>query len=258
MIIRTWKEFLHGGIPGCSAAAVTIGVFDGVHTGHAELLHAITAYADTHNCCSVVFTFRHTPKLFTRSAQHRNIQTLEQRLEKIGEAGVQAVVLIDFTPKFSKMSGESFWESVMNQLPLAYAAIGDDFRMGRDGGLDAEGIRMFFQQQTPSPDVVIVPAILVQGQRVSSSRLRHTVKAGDLEGFAVLAGREYEIPVQELSRGYHHSHVLLPPAGVYRASILDRNRDVVAKAVAVEIQANGTIRGSSIKPEYTLQLHRKE
>ncbi|GAB6090826.1 hypothetical protein [Spirochaeta dissipatitropha] len=257
MICYTWPEFLNSELPGHTEAAVTIGVFDGVHIGHAELFTAIHSFSRSHGCASIVFTFTDTPKKMTRHIHTKNVQTLQQRLHAISQYGIDYVILIDFTPEFSKIKGELFWKMLTQQIAVRFIAVGHDFKMGYKGSFNAEKIVHFFQQQQPSPAVLITPEIQHEGKRISSSRLREAVVSGGLLEYTKLTGRTYEIEL-DLLQGNDAVHVLIPPDGRYNATALDSNRNVIwgNKTVLVKNQKVST--GSSNDSIITLQLHHKE
>lgn len=257
MICYTWNEFLNSELPGKTEAAVTIGVFDGVHIGHAELFTAIHSFSRTQGCASVVFTFTDTPKKMTRHIHTKNVQSLQQRLHAISQHGIDYVILIDFTPEFSKMKGELFWKLVAQQIAVRFVAVGHDFKMGYKGSFNTEKLVHFFQQQQPSPAVLITPQIQYEEKRISSSRLREAVVTGELPEYTKLTGRAYEIEL-DLLQGKDAAHVLIPPDGSYIATALDSNRNVVWGNKTVLVRNQKIVAGSSNDSIITLQLHHKD
>ncbi|AFG37596.1 FAD synthetase family protein [Spirochaeta africana] len=252
MIVSEWDEFISRdshAVP----AAVTIGVFDGVHLGHQELITSICRYSAEHRVRSMVFTFRASPKRHTRHAQHRNVQSLRQRLECLQELGVQETVLIDFTRKFSRMKGEDFWNIVSRCITIRHLALGDDFRMGKNGSLNSAGIKRFFAGQSPSPEIIVFTPVLVDGVRVSSSRLRDAVAAGDLAQYARLTGRPYWVETAALLHHRDNADIILPPSGRYMvpAAVADGELHTMNLSVCL---GSSDATSSSIESFYALQL----
>ena len=103
MRIFSWKDFTEekplAGIP----CAITAGVFDGIHKGHMEILRQVLSQGN--GIQSVVFTFRTNPALYFKGSFKGDIYTLSQKLTALDELGTDAVVLIDFSADFVKLSG---------------------------------------------------------------------------------------------------------------------------------------------------------
>ncbi len=255
MKIIEWNTFLNHLSDIKQPAAVTIGVFDGVHIGHAELLNSITQYANKTDSTAMVFTFRFNPKKHTKSGDYRHVQTLRQRLKCFKEAGVQQTVIIDFSKEFSRMDGQEFWNLLLARIDIRHIALGDDFRMGRNGGLDSAGIRSFFAGIQPSPHIAVFPTTRVKGERVSSSRLREAITSGDIPLFTLLTGREYEIETACVRDTYACSDIILPPPGRYLATGVDQEGKIMQKDLHIRLLPNGTVDGS-IESFYALQLRK--
>lgn len=191
MNILTWEEFSGGkaafaGAVSCQTA-VTIGVFDGVHRGHQALLHKVASsgYAP------VVVTFRNHPRsVLTRREAPRLLITVEERLAIFEKMGVQAVVLIDFSEKFSILSGKAFLSVLWGNASPAYMAIGAAFRCGYRGGTDAGQIARL--NRAAGVRTEIVPPVLEGGLPVSSSRIREALAAGDIVAAECMLGRKWE------------------------------------------------------------------
>jgi riboflavin kinase / FMN adenylyltransferase len=109
-----WDEFLEKGLEGPTAA--TIGVFDGVHRGHMELIGRVRKAASGRRN-SLVVTFRENPKKFLKARGYNgDLMTLEQKLELFERMGISAVVLIDFSGHFGKLGGSDFLEALKKCL----------------------------------------------------------------------------------------------------------------------------------------------
>jgi riboflavin kinase/FMN adenylyltransferase len=158
--------------------AVALGTFDGVHLGHRRVIETAL---DTGPEPTVV-TFDPHP----RTALGNRVEllsTLERRLELIGELGVEAALVVDFTLDLARLEPEEFADQVLRPIGTQTIVAGADFRFGRGrkGDLDLLAGLGF--------DVKPVP--LLEG--VSSSGIRELIRAGDVWGAAELLGRPVEV-----------------------------------------------------------------
>jgi len=172
MRVISWEEYISSfSVP--SPLAVTIGVFDGVHKGHQSLIQQICASPYT----PAVVTFRENPlKILKPDAFAGDIINLEQKLSFLEALGVQLTVLIDFSPKFSKISGRGFIDLLLGGQTVKLIALGRNFRCGHrlDTGVDEiQGLA-----GARGVEVWVAPPVMDEGQPVSSSRIRQALTAG--------------------------------------------------------------------------------
>jgi riboflavin kinase/FMN adenylyltransferase len=158
--------------------AVALGTFDGVHLGHRRVIETALETGPE----PTVVTFDPHP----RTALGNRVEllsTLERRLELIGELGVEAALVVDFTLDLARLEPEEFADQVLRPIGTQTVIAGADFRFGRGrkGDLDLLAGLGF--------DVKPVP--LLEG--VSSSGIRELIRAGDVGGAAELLGRPVEV-----------------------------------------------------------------
>jgi riboflavin kinase / FMN adenylyltransferase len=157
---------------------VAIGSFDGVHRGHRRVLDTAAAVGPA----TTVVTFWPHPRLVLGNHVEL-LSTLERRLELLEAAGVDDVLVIDFTPEVAAQSAEDFADTVLRQIGTETVVVGENFRFGRAAAGDAELLdRLGF-------DVRPVP--LLEG--VSSTRIRSVLRDGDVVSVAELLGRPAEL-----------------------------------------------------------------
>lgn len=189
--IISWEAF-RAWSPGPRPLAATIGVFDGLHQGHRELIRRIVARGP--GLRPAVFTFRENPKRLLRPEGFEgDLLSLERKLELLAELGVEVVILIDFSGDFSRMPGRNFLSTVVDAGRVAYLAIGWDFHCGRGRDTDATALADFCRVR--AVDAELLDPVSFQGDTASSTRIRRAVQAGRLLEAERLLGRPYEVEV---------------------------------------------------------------
>jgi riboflavin kinase / FMN adenylyltransferase len=157
---------------------VAIGSFDGVHRGHRRVLDTAGAVGAT----TTVVTFWPHPRLVLGNHVEL-LSTLERRLELLESAGIDEVLVVNFTPAVAALSPQQFADDVLRRIGTETIVVGENFRFGRAAAGDAESLdRLGF-------DVRPVP--LLDG--VSSTRIRALLRDGDVVEAAQLLGRPAEL-----------------------------------------------------------------
>jgi len=193
--ILNWDDNFQGSpLP---ESAVTIGVFDGVHLGHRELINRIVSKGPN----PTVVTFRENPK---KMLSHRpyggDIYSLKQKLNIFEGLGVSKVILIDFSENFSKLNGREFFKRLEDRIKVVFLAVGSNFRCGyrQDTGVDY--IRELYERRG-IPTEVLSPVDIPNSpgaEPVNSSRIRAAILRGDIKQAAVLMGRNAELDLSDL------------------------------------------------------------
>jgi riboflavin kinase / FMN adenylyltransferase len=225
LLVLTWEELVSG--RDTEPIAAVVGVFDGLHIGHRELVSKVTGKEGLR---STVITFKENPKRILSPTSFVGVlSTMDQKLSLIESMGVDLCALIDFSGDFSKLPGRQFLSMLRDGGGLRYLAVGADFRCGHRLDTDTGDISQFCAESSIGVDVL--SAVQWAGRPVSSSRIRKSVLDGRLEDATSMLGRPYEIDF----RGANHpgSGRLLPtggqaspPAGTYECSLsyLDDSR----------------------------------
>jgi riboflavin kinase/FMN adenylyltransferase len=159
----------------CVAA---IGSFDGVHRGHRRVLESARAAGAP----VTVVTFWPHPRLVLGNRVEL-LSTLERRLELLEEAGVDEVLVVEFTPELAAREPAEFAESVLRQIGAKVIVVGESFRFGRAAVGDPVLLRQL------GFDVRTVPTL----EGVSSTNVRSLLREGDVVGAARLLGRPAEL-----------------------------------------------------------------
>lgn len=185
--------------PGAGAttrpSAVTIGAYDGVHLGHRLVIERVRRVAAEQNLASAVVTFDLHPAAVVRPVSAPRLLTdLEQKLEFLGETGVDYVLVVRFDQARSEESAEDFVREVLvGCLNTRAVVVGHDFHfgyqhegnvpmlqsMGAELGFDVTGLRLFPGRPSDLP--------------VSSTRIRERLALGAVEEAASLLGRPHQV-----------------------------------------------------------------
>jgi len=208
---------------------VTIGNFDGVHLGHRHLLERLVARARQAGAPAVVYTFEPSPRSVLAPSQVLpRILSWSDKVQLLGQAGVDAVVVEPFTRSFAQHPAEWFATEVLgHRLRTRALVVGYDFRFGRARAGDVALLR----ELLPALPVEQVEAARIGDQVVSSSTIRERVSAGDVALARELLGRCHfvrgtVVPGDQRGRtiGFPTANVeteaqLLPARGVYAVRV---------------------------------------
>ncbi len=171
---------------------LTIGVFDGVHRGHQEILSKLTAGAHANGAPAVVLTFWPHPGVVLGKRKHlKSLTTPEERADLLGSLGVDAVVTQPFTPEFANLSAVDFMRLVSERLGLRSLWIGHDFALGhnREGNFE----RLTEIGKELGYEVQAIDAVKNGADVLSSSLVRHRIRAGEVAHAAENLGRFYAL-----------------------------------------------------------------
>ena len=208
----------------------TIGNFDGHHLGHRSLLQTVVETARKAQGTALVLTFEpHPVKILAPRVDLRFLTSPEEKLAHLEAAGIDEVVFLNFTPTFAAMSPDQFAENILHRsLTLSELFVGNHFAFGkgRAGHID-DLVRLGGQYGFRVHPMI---PVTMDGDVVSSSRIRQLIQAGNMERVASLLGRVYGIRgtvvhgvQQGQAMGWPTANVripadrVVPPDGVYAA-----------------------------------------
>ena len=206
---------------------LAIGFFDGVHLGHQQIIRQTIADARQNEAIALALTFdRHPSVVVAPNRVPPLIYSLPQKLRVIESLGVEALLLIHFDRAFSDQTGETFIRGLARDLGrIQSLCVGNNFTFGHKRGGNVALLKTLGEELHFT--VHGMAAVSLDGKIVSSTRIRETVRAGDLDAASQMLGRAYSLagPVvhgDHLGRqlGFPTANIevsglVLPPNGVY-------------------------------------------
>ena len=170
---------------------VAIGMFDGVHLGHRAVIESAVQSARHSGGVSMVLTFApHPSVLFRPDNPTRMILDLPAKMAKLGSLGIDAIVVQPFTREFAAITAEEFVPFIKRHLPrLAGIYVGENFRFGR--GRKGDVAMLVAEGRRHGIMVFSAPRVNLDGEPISSTRIRERIQSGDMKGAAALLGYVY-------------------------------------------------------------------
>ncbi len=217
---------------------VTVGTFDGVHRGHADVLRRLAQRGRDTGRSSVLVTFpAHPLEVLNPAAAPMLLTSLDEKLVLAAETGIDYAAVVPFTRALADHSADQFVDLVLRErFHMADLLIGYDHGFGRGRAGDVDTLRELGAAQGFDVEVV-APVHTRSGEPVSSTLIRKTLLSGDLESAESALGRRYSVTgtvvageARGRALGYPTINVapdsdrkLLPPDGVY-AVVVDSRR----------------------------------
>ncbi len=212
----------------------TMGTFDGVHLGHRKIIEDVHQLAEKCKCRSLVFTFESHPSkvLGNRNPGFSILTSAEEKIDLLSQTGIDGLIIVPFTKEFSGLDAEMFVrEMIVRKIGLTHFVLGYDHHFGQGGKgnkdmLDrlCEGLNF---------EIHIVNAVKLNGEAVSSTKIRELLKKGDIHKANQLLGSRYQLrgdvihgkkigqtlgfPTANLK--LHEPDKLIPKSGVYAVNV---------------------------------------
>jgi riboflavin kinase/FMN adenylyltransferase len=176
-----------------NGAAVAIGNFDGVHRGHQALVARARELAAAHDAMTVALTFDpHPSAVLAPRGGPALIASLDRRIELLAAAGADAVVVEPFTRELASLAPHTFIDDiVIHALSARAIVVGYDFNYGHGRAGTTDALRA--HGGCAGVEVDVVEAVKIDGEVVSSTRVRAHLLDGDLAGAARLLGRWWDV-----------------------------------------------------------------
>ena len=245
---------------------VTIGVFDGVHRGHAEIIGQAVAKAHELSLPSVVLTFTPHPSEVVRPGSHpAELTTQTRRSELVRELGVDVFCALPFTLEFSQLQPADFVQrALVERLHASAVLVGENFRFGHRASGNVDTLIELGPQDGFTASGI--PLLREGDTVVSATLIRSLVESGDVRGAADALGRPHRVD-GVVERGDQRGRDLgfptanlrtdkyaaIPADGVYAGSVwrLDERGQTQARlgTAAISVGTNPTFEGHERRVE---------
>lgn len=170
--------------------AVALGLFDGLHLGHQAVIRAALSHKQE-GLSPAVFTYRIQGSIPSQKRRFRWICSEEERARLLEQMGVEVVVQPTFED-FRDMASEDFVENfLLGQMRAKVICCGEDFRFGKGAAGTVETLRRLCEPR--GVRLELIPPVELEGERISSTRIRDAIEAGDMPLTQRLLGRPYSI-----------------------------------------------------------------
>ncbi len=229
LVFRDYKKDL---IP---SSCLALGMFDGVHLGHQEVLLNAIKKAKLYGALSTVVTFSTHPQIITTRTPTKMITNLQERLKLFEQLGIEVVLVLDFNEKLSHVKPEKYIENVLvKSLNPKSISIGYDHRFGEQ----KKGNNVLLQRygNIYGYDVSVIDPVKVNGQIASSSTIRKFLSIGEVNTAATLLNRNFSINAEVVhgkkrgtAMGFPTANIAIPDflitpgSGVYVGSVRIKN-----------------------------------
>lgn len=162
------------------ASVVALGMFDGVHIGHQNLIRTAVELAKQMNVQSIVCTFdRHPLSLLKPERAPEPLLSQEENIRKFEQLGADVVLIQPFTHAFAGMLPEDYLEQLVDGLKAKAIVIGENYSFGREGRGDAAMVKQLATKYGYRAKIV-EPVVDREGM-VSSTRIRNLIKNGETD-----------------------------------------------------------------------------
>jgi riboflavin kinase/FMN adenylyltransferase len=223
-------------LPFFKNAAITIGTFDGVHSGHLQIINQLKKEAQKDNGETVIITFDPHPRMILNQQSNKPpiqlLNTLPEKIELLNKQGIDHLVIVPFTVEFSNQSADEYIaDFLVSKFKPKTIIIGYDHRFGKDRTGDYKLMEKY--QQTFNYEVKEIPQHVLHHVIISSTKIRQALKDGDITTANECLGYDYffegkVIKGNQLGRtlGYptanlqiNNTNKLVPADGIYAVSV---------------------------------------
>ncbi|MEQ1488068.1 MAG: bifunctional riboflavin kinase/FAD synthetase [Methylotenera sp.] len=220
--------------------ALAIGNFDGMHLGHQALLRKLVETTKAQGLTSAVMTFEpHPREFFTPESAPARLCSMREKLEYIAAAGVERVYVCRFNQRFAKVTADAFIHTILrNSLNAQAIIVGEDFRFG---AMRAGSVADFIAAKL---NLISLPKVALTGERISSTRVRAALAAGDFLEASQLLGRPYSMSGNVVHGAKRGRQLGFPTANVH----MRHERPALKGVYAVKLDGLNAVANLGIRP----------
>jgi len=220
--------------------AIALGFFDGLHLGHAELIKTTIRRAEEIGAEPTVLTFDTHPDTYVFGREVPLLTGSDERAEIIRRLfGVENVLFIHFSEEVMHMPWRDFLDSLKNELGAVHLVVGHDFHFGYKGEGNIQRLQEYCAENGMGSDVI--SAVKLNGEKISSTRIRLLVQAGEMEKAREMLGHPHELS-DTVRYGYKlgrrmgtptinmriPENVIVPRFGVYATKVFFEGEEHIA------------------------------
>ncbi len=213
-------------------AVVTVGTFDGLHPGHLKIMETMKSIASRFNGKTIVITFEPHPRsIVSKNFDLKLLTSFNEKKKILEKTGIDQLILINFTEEFSQLTSDQFIKQyLVDKIGVVHMVVGHDHKFGKDRLGDEEKLRLLGRMY--NFDVTAVPPENIDGELISSTKIRNYLLEGRVDKANLLLGRNYTfsgLVVKGAQRGrvlgfptanlkIDDPHKAIPKKGVYIVS----------------------------------------
>jgi riboflavin kinase/FMN adenylyltransferase len=240
----------------------TLGTFDGVHIGHTKIIERLLNYSSTDEQSLVLTFFPHPRMVLQKESDIKLLNTIEERIQLLEEAGLQNLIIHPFDQAFSRLTAEEFVKNILVDIfNIKKIIIGHDHRFGRNRTANIDDLIRFGKEY--DFEVVQISAQEIDEVSISSTKIRNALKEGKINlaneylGYNYFfsgtvihgkkLGRTIGFPTANLK--IEESYKLIPANGVYAVKCKVGNQELTGM---LNIGTNPTVEGQHLSIEVHL------
>lgn len=195
-------------------AWITIGNFDGVHLGHQALIAELFTHARQDKVLAVALTFWPHPRVyFTQEVEGFYLNDRTEKNELLAKTGLDVILCLPFNQQLADLDTQQFLRKLNSLVPLKGLLVGENFALGK--GRQGTGNVLQSVCSAMGVPCLDIPPVMLDGQVISSQRIRQTLDSGEVEQTARLLGRSYVL-TGYVAPGKHRGAKLgFPTANLY-------------------------------------------
>jgi riboflavin kinase/FMN adenylyltransferase len=222
-----------------SPIALAIGNFDGLHLGHQALLHKLCEVAKAKNLTPAVMTFEpHPREFFTPLNAPARLSNLREKLELFQQANIEKVFVGAFNKRFAAITAPEFLNILREKLNANTILVGEDFKFGaKRAGTVADFKANNF-------DLISMPRVDFNAERVSSTRVRDALFSGNLALAAALLGRNYSVSGKVVHGAKRGRELGFPTANIH----MRHERPALTGVYAVKLDGLNSVANLGVRP----------
>ena len=233
------QVFRHLPAQPCEAITLAIGNFDGMHLGHQALLQANIDAAYRLGKTAAVMTFEpHPREFFTPLNAPARLSNLREKLEYFEAAGIQKVFVCAFNQRFAAINAADFISMLRDKLNANTILVGEDFKFG------AKRAGTVADFKTNNFNLISMPRVDFNAERVSSTRVRDALFSGNLDLAAQLLGRHYSISGKVVHGAKRGRELGFPTANVH----IKHERPALTGVYAVKLDGLPAVANLGVRP----------